>query len=524
MQRLSPKAILLVSALSAPVALVDLRALTRCLLETNMEAASEDIDDRGAAASLPPGASIFCRLPAPVQSLALSGDFRLLAAWSNDSTAHVLDIETKREILTISKTGRAIAFSPDGKLLGVAGLERNKAAHIWSTHTWEKQLEIALPHGSRPGEEVPLALAYSPCRSILALGCVDATIRLCDVKKGNELRRFENPPFSVSSLAFSANGKLLAVGSHYPGVSLWDVDSGKVLKVFHGHSGASRSVAFSPDQKLVASGSFDKTIRLWQLATGEPWQTLHGHKEPVTSIAFSTDGRFLVSASEDRTIKLWELATGRELHSFVGHERAVRSIVFLEKGLVIASASDDATVRFWRTWCRAEGRQLSGRSLDSLWDDLGDDDGPRAYQTLCHFLGSSDQSLPFLKTALPAASRVDPAEIRKLIHDLDNEKFSVRQKATARLLEFGALVDRHLRNALADPASVESRRRLERLVAKFDGPVTASAQLRIQRSLFILERIEDPEARAVVQQLASGGEDTWLRREATATLARLTGK
>jgi hypothetical protein len=523
MKRLSPRIFPCIVLVSTLAALADSGSFFHAEQKITPKAAPGRFDE-GFATSPPVEGTIFCRLGHPVQSLALSRNLQFLAAWSNERSAHIFDIPTKKEIFTAPKTGRAIAFSPDGKLLGIGGLEKNTAVNIWSAETWKKAHEIGLATGPRAGEEVPLALAFSPCQLLLAAGCVDATIRICDLKRGKELRRLENPPFSVCALAFSADGKLLAVGSHYVGVTLWDVDSGRIVRVFHGHSGASRSVAISFDGKLLASGSFDKTIRIWQVATGEPWLTLRGHKEPVTSIALSADDRFLLSASEDRTIKLWELATGRELHSFEGHERAVRSAFLSSTGQVVVSASDDGTVRFWGIWRLGEGHQGGRQELDSLWEDLGDDDGPKVYQTLCQFLDSSIPSLRFLKSALPGAARVDTEEIRKLIRDLDDDRFSVRQRATTRLLELGALVDRPLLNALADEPSIESGRRLRRLVAKFELPTTAPAQLRVQRGLFILERIGNSEARAVVKQLATGEVDNWVRREATASLARMASK
>ena len=71
----------------------------------------------------------------------------------------------------------------------------------------------------------------------------------------------------VGNVAFSPDGTTLASGSWWDStVRLWDVKTGEQKQVFTGHRDDVESMAFSPDGKLLASGSEDGTVLLWKVA------------------------------------------------------------------------------------------------------------------------------------------------------------------------------------------------------------------------------------------------------------------
>jgi WD40 repeat protein len=71
------------------------------------------------------------------------------------------------------------------------------------------------------------------------------------------------------SVAFSSDGTTLASGSADNTVKLWDVRSGQEVATLKGHASSVWSVAFSSDGKTLASGCDDKTVKLWFAATDE---------------------------------------------------------------------------------------------------------------------------------------------------------------------------------------------------------------------------------------------------------------
>jgi WD40 repeat protein len=80
----------------------------------------------------------------------------------------------------------------------------------------------------------------------------------------------------VTSVAFSPDGRLIASGSKDKTIKLWDVKTGEEIRTLKGHSSWVNSVTFSPDGRLIASGSEDKTIKLWDVKTGERDKDIKG--------------------------------------------------------------------------------------------------------------------------------------------------------------------------------------------------------------------------------------------------------
>src|SRR5262245_9120387 len=77
---------------------------------------------------------------------------------------------------------------------------------------------------ARPAEAVS-AVAFSPDGKLLASAHLDRHFRLWEVATGRELRRFRGPDHLVTILNFSPNGnRLLAAGDS---AALWDVATGK---------------------------------------------------------------------------------------------------------------------------------------------------------------------------------------------------------------------------------------------------------------------------------------------------------
>ncbi|CAD8089152.1 unnamed protein product [Paramecium sonneborni] len=71
----------------------------------------------------------------------------------------------------------------------------------------------------------------------------------------------------VLSVCFSPDRTILASGSEDNSIRIWDIKSGQQKAKLDGHSQPVSSVCFSPDGTTIASGSQDKSIRLWDVKT-----------------------------------------------------------------------------------------------------------------------------------------------------------------------------------------------------------------------------------------------------------------
>jgi hypothetical protein len=131
--------------------------------------------------------------------------------------------------------------------------------------------------------------------------------------------------------------------------------------------------------------------------------------------------------------------------------------------------------------------------------------------------------VPFLaKLMRPQAASADPHTIAALVGDLDSNQFTVREKAMQALEKLGKVAEPALRTALAArQPSLEIRRRMERILEKLEGPVTAPERLRELRALEVLEQIGSAEARQLLETLAQGAADAPLTQEARTALRRL---
>ena len=85
----------------------------------------------------------------------------------------------------------------------------------------------------------------------------------------------------------------------------------------------------------------------------------------------------------------------------------------------------------------------------------------------------------------------------------------------------GDLAVAALRQALTVKHSLETRRRIERLLAKFRGPVTRPEMLRQLRAVAVLEDIATPDARRLLEALAKGAPEARQTRNAKSALDRM---
>ena len=394
----------------------------------------------------------FLRHPDHVSSVACSPDGRLVASCSGrHSPVRVWEAATGRMLHHLGERETQftdVVFSPDGALVAAGGFDGR--ARVWNVETGSLVHTIRLlpqwPEGvvmaASSGSQGVRAVAFSPDCKLLAIGgrChkshfdaegeresnVEARFAIVDLATGDVIRRIDDVAWEgVDDISFSPDGTLVATadgeaakvwdvktgdlrltlgiadddpgrvlfgrdgkwllvgskrgvvvhdgatgaeivdlgsqGGQLPGIALvgdrvaasgwrtirlWEADGWKKVREIQASWHQMRAVAASRDGSMLASGC-GNSVRLWDTEWFNETVSFDGHRGPVGHVAFSPDGALVATGGEDGDLRLWDAVTGVAHETLGHHERGVTSLAFRPDGGLLASTGNDQSVRLW---------------------------------------------------------------------------------------------------------------------------------------------------------------------------------
>lgn len=260
-----------------------------------------------------------------------------------------LDIETGKELkrLDVPHDRHAhAAISPQGKLLVTRQEDGRFGLFALPVGKEVLRLKSQQPDG---GVDVT-ALAFTPDGRTLAIAGREGAIEGFDTSTG--AKRFEVPvPISrIEDMHFSPNGRDLFCTAHSLGLVIVRDCVGKPEIVRLQRDGRDEGLvysAFSPNGRQVAVGSVESYVTLYDVATGKPirrlpagWCSSH--------VAFSRDGHTLLAGNRGGAISQWDTDSGKLLAASANPLSMVQVKRFVEGSKHLLVETDCLELMDWK--------------------------------------------------------------------------------------------------------------------------------------------------------------------------------
>ena len=450
---------------------------------------------------------------------ALTEDGKTLATGGNDGMIRLWDVQTGNQInVDDAPAGpvTGLAFSPSGSTLTTVGYDG--VIRHWDLGTRKLATSIL------PSCDTSMSfVAYSSDgRQFATNQGHDSSITIWNARTNKPLRQLRGHENKIYQGVFIEGDKTLISVSTDGTARFWDVDSGKERQRFAtlGPLSSMDRLVVTPTgapfivSKLkdrpnhieqdrislrpatatdrVGSDPYDFASRTFSAdgytlsAIGtELWDSLSGeliHRnwsdEDTSFSAFSPDGRLLATGGKgvspvctDWAVRLWDVVNGSELARFSPCKPGSLSDAWLFRrmGKCLATGMEEGSIFLWDVAAAMKKGSPPVRKTKPLkrdcWNALAEPRGVAAREAIWQLANSSDTVIAYLKERLLPVRAVDATFINKLIDELDDPDFDVREKAQKGLADRYADAEPILRKMLMDrKLSPETRRRISDLL------------------------------------------------------------
>lgn len=206
-----------------------------------------------------------------VKSLLFSSDGSLLVSSSSDKKIRFWSVSEERLLKTLDDThSGSLAFSPDNLL--IASGSDDGTINIFNVPSMQQSTPTFtsipyhrfLKHSLIGHTQGVKAIAFSPNGKLIASGGFDDKVKVWDVQTGREIRSFSGHTNDVNSVLFSADSKSVISGSNDGTIKIWNIDDGSVSTTQTGKKVT--AIAFGQDKYkneiIISAGMGD--ISIWK--------------------------------------------------------------------------------------------------------------------------------------------------------------------------------------------------------------------------------------------------------------------
>lgn len=278
------------------------------------------------------------------RAVAWSPNGKLLLTAGEDGKLIVHDRPDGKPLREFTIAGQIItslAISADGKLAVVGTNAANLAKLSLPDGPFAEDAMLEV-WGGVPGAVT--ALALSADGRWLISGDAAGTTRLWDTTTKQTVRDYPGVAMAVVSVAFEPDDTIVCAAAADGGLRAWNRDSGELLGAYF--APAATGLAHLPKQKLLLTSGSDGMMRQWTWPP-ELRATLPGHTDVVPSISLSADGKLALSGGLDSQVLLWSVPVDKVLRPLAGATGKVLSTALGGDGTLAVVGTEQGSLHFW---------------------------------------------------------------------------------------------------------------------------------------------------------------------------------
>lgn len=312
--------------------------------------------------------------PPSITSIAYSPDGKLLAiAGYHEVLLHKPDGSgAVARLVGEAPRIETISFSKDGAWLGACG---GSPAEFGQVQIWDLASRKLIKAFKSTSDSL-FGVSFSIDGNFVAFGGADKTARIIDLRTGKEVLKFENHDDWVFATTYTVKGNFLLTGSRDRAMKMINPANGRFIDdinkllepvlcfqrhpmkdevAYGGELGTPRIYRISDNQKRTAANNDTNLVKAFERQPG-----------PVHSIAYNPDGNSIAVGSISGEVRIYNVADAKRLATLKGHDGAVFTIAYHPKGHQLVTAGAEGLVRIFDSKTGTRIKEFNPFSKEAL--------------------------------------------------------------------------------------------------------------------------------------------------------------